>query len=248
MADTWILLRGLGRESAHWMNFPEVLQQQCPDDRIVCLDWPGNGSLYRERSPLSITDGLEDYRLSCAESGIRPPYRLVGLSMGGMVALQWLQQYPEEVAQANIINSSVGGINLPYQRMQPSALLTLLSTLVFKAGREQRVFDLTANLQATARTDVVEQWQQIARHHPVSNMNLLRQIITAAGFRLSQPRHRERIRLIASKGDRLVQPRCSQRMSEAWQVPLREHPTAGHDLPLDDPEWLADQLVAIWPA
>ena len=43
--------------------------------------------------------------------------------------------------------------------------------------------------------------------------------------------------------DRLVSPRCSQRLAAAWKVPLALHPSAGHDLPLDDPDWLLAQLV-----
>jgi len=47
--------------------------------------------------------------------------------------------------------------------------------------------------------------------------------------------------------DRLVDARCSERLAQAWQVELHTHPDAGHDLPLDDGEWVARQ-VAQWTA
>ena len=47
--------------------------------------------------------------------------------------------------------------------------------------------------------------------------------------------------LLAGAGDRLVDPACSRRLARTWQVPLLEHAQAGHDLPLDDPDWVAHQ-------
>jgi hypothetical protein len=43
-------------------------------------------------------------------------------------------------------------------------------------------------------------------------------------------------------GDRLAHPTCSGRLAEALAAPLVVHPTAGHELPLDDPDWLLAQL------
>ncbi|MDF3831688.1 alpha/beta hydrolase, partial [Cupriavidus basilensis] len=51
--------------------------------------------------------------------------------------------------------------------------------------------------------------------------------------------------VISSKTDRLVDPACSARLAAAWSVPHRRHPWAGHDLPHDDPAWLA-ATVAHW--
>jgi alpha-beta hydrolase superfamily lysophospholipase len=43
--------------------------------------------------------------------------------------------------------------------------------------------------------------------------------------------------------DRLVDPRCSRALAARWGAELHVHPHAGHDLPLDEPEWLVDRLV-----
>ncbi|MFT4765312.1 MAG: hypothetical protein ACI9OH_002421, partial [Oleispira sp.] len=29
-----------------------------------------------------------------------------------------------------------------------------------------------------------------------------------------------------------------------WQTPLESEPTAGHDLPLDNPDWLAKKIIS----
>jgi predicted alpha/beta hydrolase family esterase len=53
--------------------------------------------------------------------------------------------------------------------------------------------------------------------------------------------------VLVSAADGLVDPRCSQRLAQAWGAPMRKHPTAGHDLPLDDGAWVARE-VAAWLA
>ena len=51
--------------------------------------------------------------------------------------------------------------------------------------------------------------------------------------------------LLCSRADALVDWQCSQAFSRAWGVPLRLHTEAGHDLPLDDPPWVA-RAVSEW--
>jgi hypothetical protein len=49
--------------------------------------------------------------------------------------------------------------------------------------------------------------------------------------------------VLASRADRLVDGSCSRAL--AYRVPgarLAEHDSAGHDLPLDDPEWVVAQI------
>lgn len=53
--------------------------------------------------------------------------------------------------------------------------------------------------------------------------------------------------VLAGARDRLVDPRCSRRLAQAWGAEFRLHPGAGHDLPLDDGAWVAAQ-VAAWLA
>jgi hypothetical protein len=43
--------------------------------------------------------------------------------------------------------------------------------------------------------------------------------------------------------DVLVSPQCSATLAHRWQVELRIHPDAGHDLPLDDPAWVIQQTL-----
>lgn len=220
------------------------MRQRFPDDRILCPDLPGNGSLYDLESPRSVAEAVEAYRRYCRESGISGPYQLLGLSMGGMAALSWLASYPDEVERAVAINTSVAGQNISWQRFRPAALVRLLPSIMTVASRERAILELTTNLQHSPDS-VLMRWLDIAERQPLKTRNALRQIVAAKRFRMSRPNHPERITMVVSLGDRLVSPHCSQSLSRLWGLNLICHESAGHDLPLDAPEWLLDRLAGL---
>jgi hypothetical protein len=53
--------------------------------------------------------------------------------------------------------------------------------------------------------------------------------------------------VLASRGDRLTDWRCSRDLAQAGDWPLKVHLKAGHDLPLDDPQWLIAQINTYFP-
>ena len=48
--------------------------------------------------------------------------------------------------------------------------------------------------------------------------------------------------VLASKADRFTNYKCSERLAEKYNATLRLHEKAGHDLPLDDPQWIIDRV------
>jgi hypothetical protein len=81
-AVTWILLRGLTREGAHWGSFARDLSDALEGARIVTLDLPGNGASYRRRSPITVQRLIEQSRVEIEEPAIQPG-RHVARSHGG---------------------------------------------------------------------------------------------------------------------------------------------------------------------
>ena len=47
--------------------------------------------------------------------------------------------------------------------------------------------------------------------------------------------------------DALVNPACSRQLAQRWGSHWQEHPNAGHDLPLDAPDWVLAHMLA-WVA
>jgi pimeloyl-ACP methyl ester carboxylesterase len=76
----------------------------------------------------------------------------------------------------------------------------------------------------------------------VSKQNALRQIIAAAKYAPALDKPIPPVLLLNGLGDRLVSSACSESISKRWSLPLISHPWAGHDLCLDDAEWVLEQL------
>ncbi|MBC7436861.1 MAG: alpha/beta hydrolase [Bdellovibrionales bacterium] len=242
-APTWILLRGWAREARHWGGFPPQLAQAMAASRVVALDLPGCGALYRERSHLRIEDMAEHCRAQTQALGMAPPYHLLALSMGGMVAATWAARHPREVAGMVLINTSMRPFSRVAERLRPAnyAALARLALGRPTARRlEQEIHRMTSNRPADDA--VLAHWLALREAAPVRRGNAFRQLIAAA--RYSAPRSRPAVPtlVLASEQDRLVSVACSQALARQWQYPLKLHPFAGHDLPLDDAPWVLSQV------
>ena len=248
--ERWILLRGLVREQRHWGNFPATLAAALPDAQLYTPDLPGNGSRYREASPASVAQMVEACRLQLQQAGIAPPYSLLALSLGGMVALTWATLYPQELRRCVLVNTSMRPYSPFYRRLRWQNYGAIVRQLLRGGQRaqEQLILCLTSNSgDATQRAALVQQWLAYQQECPVSRRNALRQLWAAARFRAPPQRPALPLLLIASAGDRLVDHRCTLGLAQAWQMPALLHPDAGHDLPLDAGAWLAQQ-IADWVA
>lgn len=245
---TWVLLRGMSRESGHWGRFPQALgrflQTAQPGSGMRMLDLPGMGERRGDTSPTRVSAIVEECRAQLAAAGVRGPVYLVGMSLGAMVATDWIAHHPAEVAGGVLINASVRPFSERFRMVRPMSYVTLmlLSLSRFSARpREARVLRLTTRL--VEREAVLDHWVALARERPLGVRNSFRQLYAAWRYRASRTRPGAPILLLCSKGDTLVDWRCSQAMSRAWGAPLRLHTQAGHDLPLDDPEWVAGAIT-----
>lgn len=238
---TWVLLRGLVREQRHWGHFVNAFQNAFPHARVVTLDLPGNGALHNQDSPADVQGMVRSCRQQLVHMDIPGPYHLLAMSMGAMVAVQWSADHPEEVRSQVLINTSMRPISPWYHRLQARNYVPLLRLLLGRATAlqwERTILRMTAN---TRPDDVLEHWVQWRMQYPVSQLNALRQLWAAARFRVG-PEAAVPTLILASTQDHLVSVRCSKRLAGLWQVPLQLHPTAGHDLPLDDGAWVIQQI------
>ena len=242
--DNWIFLRGLTREAAHWGTFPGVLQAAVPDAQTVLLDLPGNGQFHQSRSPLTVSDMVQACQAELMHRGIAPPYRLLALSLGAMVAIEWARSATDAVAGCVLINTSVRPFSPFFHRLRPRnyrKLLGMALTPQDPRSLEERVWALTSN-QHAPHAGTVDDWTAVRRARPVARGNALRQLLAAARFRAPLAAPCPNTLLLASEADGLVDARCSQALARAWACPVALHPWAGHDLPLDDPDWVAAQI------
>lgn len=246
---TWILLRGLTRESRHWGDFPERLARALPGAAIHPIDLPGNGRLHRERSPASVPAMAAQVRQQALALGLMPPFHVLAMSLGAMVAVAWAERWPREVAAAVLINTSLRPFSPWHQRLRPANLPRLLTLALgnpSSATWEAAILRMTSR-QAGDTGALLSRWIAWREEAPVSTANALRQLLAAARYRAPAAPPIAQLLLLSSQADALVDARCSAALATAWGAEHIAHPNAGHDLPLDDGGWVAEQ-VQRWTA
>lgn len=241
-AETWFFLRGLVRESGHWSGFLERFQKAFPERRIIPLDLPGSGVFFREPSPLSVP-GMTDLLRAEFERHKGAENHLFAVSLGAMVGIDWLQRYPDDFNGAVVVNTSLRGLSPFHKRMQPANYPTVLSLMIGAdySVREKKILEMCSN-RPEIRERTLPEWTRIQHERPVSLPNAARQLIAAARYHPSLEKPKAGILVLSSRGDRLVHPSCSEQLAAFWGLKHKTHPDAGHDLTLDDPEWVLEQL------
>jgi pimeloyl-ACP methyl ester carboxylesterase len=244
--STWILLRGLTRETRHWGRLPGLLREAVGTDRLLLLDLPGNGEFAHLRAPSTVADMVGFVRIAALQTGATGPYRVLAMSLGGMVATDWAQRHPGEIERLVLINTSMRPFSRMHERLRPSAWPGLLGVAAhWRAAprAESGIHRLTCNNVETLGADL-NAWSEIRWSAPVSRGNALRQLWAAARFSAAATKPRCPLLILSSRADKLVNPVCSAKLAAAWGATHAEHEWAGHDLPHDDPVWTSEQVRA----
>ena len=242
---TWVLLRGLMREARHWGEFPMLFQNATSEQHVVALDFPGNGSLHAQVSATSVAEMANYCHTQLRQLGYAPPYRVLALSLGAMVAVAWNELYPAELEKMVLINTSLAPFNPFYHRLRPTNYPALIRFLLYGsvARRESLILQLTSNQSNTTHHQaILEQWIAYARECPVTRANIIRQLQAALCYRATPTTPPTPVLLLAGLQDQLVNVKCSITLAQHWRCAIRLHPTAGHDLPLDDGDWVTQQV------
>ncbi len=242
----FFLLRGLIREKAHWGSFVQELENAFPGDSVHTLEIPGVGAAHRQTSPDNMDDMIEYMRDPLAEhfSG-KEENLLLAMSLGGMMARRWMELHPGDFREVVLANTSFKGLNPLHHRLRPASMLRFVR-IFFTPGteaRERAIVRMVSN-NTTNHEAVVLEWLEIQKKRPVSRRSFLNQIRAALTFRPTLARPDARLLILAGRGDRLCDPRSSEEIHRAWGGTLVMHPTAGHDIPLDDSRWVIDQIRA----
>jgi 3-oxoadipate enol-lactonase len=108
--DPLLLLHGLGSSSADWQLQVSVFARRY---RVLTVDLPGHGRSPRPAGPLTVAAMAEAVAALLAERA-EPPAHVVGLSLGGCVALALALQHPARVRTLTLVNT--------FARLRPAGL------------------------------------------------------------------------------------------------------------------------------
>ena len=239
----WLLLRGLAREQRHFGSFPTTLERLLPGARVHALDLPGFGDQAARPSPTSVDDIVADLRSRAfADLPGTAPRGILALSLGGMVALSWAALHPEDFARVVVVNTSSADLSPPWQRFSMGVAARLPRLLLSSSlARERAILGITSNRPAEENEPVAARWAAWFDEVQPKRSNVLRQLFAASRSR-RPTRVAAPVLVLTSRADRLVSWRCSEKLATALGAELRVHDAGGHDLSLDAPEWICDQL------
>lgn len=232
-----MMLHGLGSRGADWVLQIEALQERY---QLVTVDLRGHGS-----SPP--TPGWPTFR-ELAEDVVDlmdklevPRAHLVGLSMGGGVALQMAVDFSERVESLVIVNAAAT-LRVPYARL-PSAFVRIVLLLT---GRRRKLGEWVA--AGLFPRDDQQELREVASERIAGNLrrNYLQAVVAILRFDL-----RKRVveiaaptLVVAGQLDRTV-PLLSK-LALAESIPgarLEVIEGSGHATPLDAPEAFNRLLV-----
>jgi len=237
---SWVLLRGLGREARHWFDFPQQLSATLGVP-VHCIDLPGIGARDDTVVPCTIDAMAHDLANTVEAQALQRPLGVCGISLGGMVAMSLAGTLPVSVSHLVMINAS-SRLSQPFDRLLPSALGVLLraARISDDVEREQLIHSLVTNGEPEQVLAWAERAAQLPRRGGPQLGQAVRQLVAALQFkarRVPQP-----TLVLSAQGDRMVAPGCSRRLANHLGAAHESHPTAGHDLPLEDPQWVIERM------
>ena len=173
-----LLIRGLGRDQRHWHGFAHACAERW-QGTVTCWDFPGTFGNQNGRQRLC----LADY---AAEIPCQHPTLVIGISLGGMLALELARLRPEIIG-AVAMNSSAANCSAPWQRLLPEILPLGFRSAWCPRQRERHVLTMTSNRQHSRR---FERYRfALAEQHQPRGGTVLKQLIAALRFR--SPKNRK---------------------------------------------------------
>lgn len=236
----WILIRGLSRSRFHWKNFGIKLKSKLDCKVVESPEIYGNGYFHREPTPNNIALAVSQLRAQLKEP-IGEPVGIIGISLGGVLATYWAQKFPQEVSHLVIINSS-SGLSPFYKRLIPRNYYRLIQHLISPQPEqlEKLILSTTSNNRNIWEAQVTENIEFL-KVHPVSAKNFLRQLDLATQVDFTEVPVAHKL-VLTSKADRLVSAECSEIIAKQWSCEIQLHEKAGHDLSMDDANWVIDKI------
>ena len=179
-----LLIAGLGATGHIWGPLPRRLRSQF---RIISYDhrWLGRSRRVEPLPPVEFGELVADARGILDHLGIARA-NVLGKSLGGMIALNWARQHPEDFQRMVIINASDRQSGWLWHRLHPRTLIHSLRIALARNPRraEDLILKMTANLIAGSRyQQILDERETIAHKRPISVSTTVRQLIAAMRFK-----------------------------------------------------------------
>jgi pimeloyl-ACP methyl ester carboxylesterase len=107
--DTIVLVPGLATHSPY-VNFQPLWSRLSIDNTVIIPERFGYGFSELSKDDRTIQNIINEMNIALKQSNRKPPYTLVGHSMGGSICIAYAQAYPKEVANIVMLDAPVPSV------------------------------------------------------------------------------------------------------------------------------------------
>jgi pimeloyl-ACP methyl ester carboxylesterase len=209
----WLtLIQGLGLDGSGWGPAAGYLRARF---RLVLLDNRGSGRDDPPPRNLTIADMVRDVVAVLDEAGIGQT-RVLGASLGGMVAQELAVQHPERVSRL-VLACTTPGWPLAFPMPAASALLmAALRTLPVETARRRLVENALSPQTLREHPELAERLIEHHRSRPVDSRALSAQALAGASYsgRLTQARIQAPTLVLHGGADKVIDPRNGKLLAD----------------------------------
>ena len=169
-----LLIRGLSREKRHWGEFPSLIEKNL-NLKVHTLDNLGVGEFNKRTSPLSVrenVDFLQDH-FELLQTQYPGEWYLLGVSLGGMFAIEWSQRL-NPFKKVFVINSSIKNYSPLFQRLSPYGLQMMAKSFLLSGEKQEEIiYDLTSVRSHSSEHGFykTKEWLSYRNDRPMSKTN-----------------------------------------------------------------------------
>ncbi len=244
-----VLLHGLISTHRYWNDVAALLDLN--KYTVIRPDLLGFGV---SPKPKKMLYTLEEQVVCVAEavSNVKPPYLVVGHSMGACIALKWAVDKPKPIKRLVLTSLPLLKPEIAYQQLASVANRPKLHSnpVIAKAGVRSAAWlsffpARLMHLQKTWPKHIAEDWTKHGRQAYLKTLNnmIFSDVLLAYLIKVKVPVH-----IIMGSKDGLIAPKELQRLKEL--VGKKKNITleiidSGHNVPLEHPEIVAKAIKAI---
>lgn len=234
-----LLLHGIGASTFTWRFLIEKFAQ---DFDVIALDLPGFGD---SEKPLDFNYGLDGYTQIVQEFLARLQVStcyVVGSSMGGTIALNLLRSTPQKIVRVAALAPAI------HPKVVPPGLMALLPAhRILQRSMNERtmktIMSLVYSRKELITGDTVREALRPFQTDSNSIAVFLKATSTFRDPRLPQLfediEQSEKVLLCRGNKDLMVTQKSIMNLSRLLNVPVYNHPLAGHHPHEDEPDWTA---------
>ena len=194
---TILLLVGLGAKRQGWYKqLPEFGRSY----RTIALDYRDVGDSDEAREPYTIKDLAGDTLAVMRSLDIRQAH-IIGISMGGFIALELALNYPEMVEKLILVVTSAGGPGHVSPGHDVMAVMMPVPGVEIGEAARKVCAAVSAPGFAESKPEEFDIFAEIARYRPMSEAAYFRQLAACRGHDVSQRLHQIKAPTLVIHGD-----------------------------------------------